>query len=231
MRGAALAALDKPSWWSALYSYLQYYWRDVLQLAVDHVIVVLISVVISTIVGVALGVATYRTERPRELVLAVTGTFLTIPSLALFGLFITIPGLGLGERSVIIGLVLYGLLPIVRNTVVGLRQVDPAIVESAQGMGMGRTQRLLRIELPLAWPVIVTGMRVSTLILIGIAAIGAYIKGPGLGELIFTGLSSIGSANALSQVLAGTLGVIILAILFDLVYVVISWITIPKGIR
>ncbi|MGI8701182.1 MAG: ABC transporter permease [Nocardioidaceae bacterium] len=223
--------MDKPSWWSQLHTYLQYYWRDVLQLAIDHVIVVLISVVLATVIGVALGVTTYRTERPRELVLAVTGTFLTIPSLALFGLFIVIPGLGLGERSVVVGLVMYGLLPIVRNTIVGLRQVDPAIVESAQGMGMGRTQRLLRIELPLAWPVIVTGMRVSTLILIGIAAIGAYIKGPGLGELIFAGLSSIGSANALSQVLAGTLGVIILAILFDLVYVVISWITIPKGIR
>lgn len=221
----------KPSWWEALRTYLKYYWRDVLQLAVDHAIVVIISVVLATIVGVALGVATYRTNRPRDLVLAVTGTFLTIPSLALFGLFITIPGLGLGERSVIVGLVLYGLLPIVRNTIVGLRQVDPAIVESAQGMGMGRTQRLLRIELPLAWPVIVTGMRVSTLILIGIAAIGAYINGPGLGELIFTGLASIGSATALSQVLAGTFGVIILAILFDLVYVVISWVTIPKGIR
>ncbi|MEJ7628981.1 MAG: ABC transporter permease [Nocardioidaceae bacterium] len=222
---------SKPSWWSQLHTYLQYYWRDVLQLAVDHTIVVLISVVLATVLGVALGVATYRTNRPRDLVLAVTGTFLTIPSLALFGLFIAIPGLGLGQRSVIVGLVMYGLLPIVRNTIVGLREVDPAIVESAQGMGMGRTQRLLRIELPLAWPVIVTGMRVSTLILIGIAAIGAYINGPGLGELIFTGLASIGSATALSQVLAGTLGVIILAILFDLVYVVISWVTVPKGIR
>ncbi len=222
---------SKPGWWSALRTYLKYYWRDVLQLAIDHAVVVAISVVIATVIGVALGVATYRTDRPRDLVLAVTGTFLTIPSLALFGLFIAVPGLGLGARSVVVALVMYGLLPIVRNTVVGLREVDPAIVESAQGMGMGRTQRLLRIELPLAWPVIVTGMRVSTLILIGIAAIGAYIRGPGLGKLIFSGLSQIGGATALSQVLAGTLGVIILAILFDLVYVVISWITVPKGIR
>jgi osmoprotectant transport system permease protein len=127
--------------------------------------------------------------------------------------------------------VLYGLLPIVRNTIVGLREVDPAVVESAQGMGMGRTQRLLRIELPLAWPVIVTGMRVSTLILIGIAAIGAYIQGPGLGQLIFSGLSEIGSATALNEVLAGTAGVIVLAVLFDLVYVVISRLTIRRGIR
>jgi osmoprotectant transport system permease protein len=190
-----------------------------------------ISVAIATVVGVALGVATYRTDRPRELVLAVTGTILTIPSLALFGLFLGIPGLGLGSRSVVVALVLYGLLPIVRNTIVGLREVDPAVVESAQGMGMGRTQRLLRIELPLAWPVIVTGMRVSTLILIGIAAIGAYIQGPGLGQLIFSGLSEIGSATALNEVLAGTSGVIVLAVLFDLVYVVISRLTIRRGIR
>jgi osmoprotectant transport system permease protein len=219
------------SWWSSFVTYLQFTWHDVLQLAIDHVEVVVISVAIATVVGVALGVATYRTDRPRELVLAVTGTILTIPSLALFGLFLGIPGLGLGSRSVVVALVLYGLLPIVRNTIVGLREVDPAVVESAQGMGMGRTQRLLRIELPLAWPVIVTGMRVSTLILIGIAAIGAYIQGPGLGQLIFSGLSEIGSATALNEVLAGTAGVIVLAVLFDLVYVVISRLTIRRGIR
>jgi osmoprotectant transport system permease protein len=219
------------SWWSSFVTYLQFTWHDVVQLAIDHVEVVVISVAIATVVGVALGVATYRTDRPRELVLAVTGTILTIPSLALFGLFLGIPGLGLGSRSVVVALVLYGLLPIVRNTIVGLREVDPAVVESAQGMGMGRTQRLLRIELPLAWPVIVTGMRVSTLILIGIAAIGAYIQGPGLGQLIFSGLSEIGSATALNEVLAGTAGVIVLAVLFDLVYVLISRLTIRRGIR
>ena len=87
----------------------------------------------------------------------------------------------------VVALVMYSLLPIVGNTIVGLREVDPAIVESAQGMGMSRGQRLWRIELPLAWPVILTGMRVSTLITLGIAAIGAYINGPGLGNEIFAG--------------------------------------------
>lgn len=219
------------TWLQSFITYLEFAWEDLLGQAVDHVLVVAVSVGLATVIGVALGVATYRTERPRELVLAVTGTFLTIPSLALFGLFLAIPVLGLGARSVVVGLVMYGLLPIVRNTIVGLRSVDPAIVESAQGMGMGRWQRLLRIELPLAWPVVLTGMRVSTLILIGIAAIGAYINGPGLGEDIFDGLARIGSASALNLVLGGTLGVIILAILFDLLYVLIMRITIPKGIR
>ncbi len=222
---------DDVSWYSSFWTYLQLIWQDLIQLAIDHAILVIISVLISTVIGVGLGVLTYRTERPRELVLAVTGTFLTIPSLALFTLLIQVPLLGLGAKSVVVALVMYGLLPIVRNTIVGLREVDPAIVESAQGMGMGRAARLWRIELPLAWPVVLTGVRVATLLLIGIAAIGAYINGPGLGDQIFSGLAQIGSATALNQVLSGTLGVIVLAVLFDLVYVAIFRFTIPKGIR
>jgi len=203
----------------------------VLSDALAHVVLVLVSIALATVIGVALGVATYRTQRPRDLVLAVTGTFLTIPSLALFGIFIAIPFQGLGARSAVVGLVMYGLLPIVRNTIVGLREVDSAVVESAQGMGLGRWQRLLRVELPLAWPVILTGVRVSTLILVGIAAIGAYINGPGLGKQIFSGLAHIGGASALSEVLAGTLGIVVLAILFDLLYVAVGRVTIPRGIR
>jgi len=223
--------MEDEGWLSSFLTYLEFAWEDLLELSIEHALVVLVSLAIATVIGIGLGVATYRTDRPRDLVLAVTGTLLTIPSLALFGLFITLPGLGLGARSVVLGLVLYALLPIVRNTIVGLREVDPAVVESAQGMGMGRWQRLLRIELPLAWPVVLTGMRVSTLILIGIAAIGAYINGPGLGDIIFSGLAQIGSASALNLVLGGTLGIIVLAVLFDLVYVLIFRLTIAKGIR
>ena len=222
---------EETGWLSSFWTYLQFTWQDLIQLGIDHAIVVLIAVALATVIGVALGVATYQTDRARGIVLAVTGTFLTIPSLALFTLLIQLPGLGLGARSVIVALVMYALLPIVRNTIVGLREVDPAIVESAQGMGMGRVELLWRIELPLAWPVVLTGVRVSTLLLVGIAAIGAYINGPGLGDEIFSGLAQIGSATALNQVLSGTLGVIVLAILFDLVYVVIFRFTTSKGIR
>ncbi len=217
------------SWYESFWTYLEFSWQDLLQLGLDHALIVVISVLLATVIGVVLGVLTYRTERPRELVLAVTGTFLTIPSLALFTLLIQVPGLGLGAKSVIVALVMYGLLPIVRNTIVGLREVDSAIVESAQGMGMGRAARLWRIELPLAWPVVLTGIRVATLLLIGIAAIGAYINGPGLGEPIFG--ASVGSAVALNEVLSGTLGVIVLAVLFDFVYVVITRLTTSKGLR
>lgn len=209
--------------------YLGTNWEHILELTLEHVLLVAISVGIATFVGVGLGIATYRTERPREIVLAIAATFLTIPSLALFGLFIL--WLGLGWVPVVIALVMYGLLPITRNTVVGLRQVDRAVVESARGMGMGPARLLLRIELPLAWPVILTGMRVSTLIMLGIGAIGAYINGPGLGNDIFDGLARIGSPFALDIVLGGTLGVVVLAVLFDLFYTLINRATTSRGIR
>ncbi|MFC5994624.1 ABC transporter permease [Pseudonocardia hispaniensis] len=209
--------------------YLASRWAGLLDLAIQHAIITAVAVLIATVIGVGLGVATYRTERPRELVIAITSVFLTIPSLALFGLFI--PVFGLGTTPVVVALVMYALLPIVTNTIVGLRGVDPAIVESAQGMGMSRRLRLIRIELPLAWPVILTGMRVSTLITLGIAAIGAYIRGPGLGNDIFRGLARIGSPVALNLVLGGILGVIVLAVLFDLLYVLLNRLTTARGIR
>jgi osmoprotectant transport system permease protein len=200
-----------------------------LQLTLEHALVTLLAVAIAMVIGVGLGLATYRTQRPRELVLAVSAVFLTIPSLALFGLFI--PVFGLGWRSVVIALVMYALLPIVRNTIVGLREVDPALVESAQGMGMSRLRRLSRIELPLAWPVIVTGIRISTVIVVGIASIGAYINGPGLGSDMFRALSNPGSAQALNITLAAFLGVIVLAIVLDLFYVLVTRLTMSRGIR
>jgi osmoprotectant transport system permease protein len=105
------------------------------------------------------------------------------------------------------------------------------LVDAARGIGMSRAMRLMRVELPLAWPPILTGIRVSTQMLMGIAAIAAYASGPGLGNEIFRGLASLGSKNALNQVLAGTLGIIILALVFDAAYVLIGRLTIPRGIR
>jgi osmoprotectant transport system permease protein len=211
------------------FDYLLSRWDKLLELGLEHAVITGSAILIATVIGVGLGMATYNRERSGRFVLAVTSVFLTIPSLALFGLFIG--WIGIGTTPVVVALVMYSLLPIVANTIVGLREVDPAIVESAQGMGMGRMARLLRIELPLAWPVILTGMRVSTLIALGIAAIGAYIQGPGLGNDIFAGLSRTSSPNALNLVLGGTLGVVVLAILFDLLYVLLNRLTTSRGIR
>lgn len=210
-------------------SYLSSRWENLLELAVAHALVVLLSLVIATAIGVTAGVLVYRRERAAEVVLAVASTFLTIPSFALFGLLV--PVLGLGWTPTVFALVMYALLPIVRNTVVGLRSVDPAITESAQGMGMSGLQRLLRIELPIAWPVVLTGMRVATLIIVGIAAVAAYVNGPGLGTDIFTGISRIGSAVALNQVLGAVLGIVLLALLYDAFFAVLGKLTTSKGLE
>jgi osmoprotectant transport system permease protein len=211
------------------FEYMAYSWDHVLELAIGHVLVVAISLALDIVIGVGLGVLVYRRERVANVVLAITSTFLTIPSLALFGLFI--PIFGLGYLPAVVALVMYGLLPILRNTVTGLQSVDPAVAESAQGMGMSVRDRLWRIELPLAWPVIIAGVRVSTMLLLGIAAIAAVVNGPGLGEDIFAGLARIGGANALNLVLGGTVGIIVLAILFDTFFNVLGRLTTSRGIR
>jgi len=198
-------------------------------LTIEHLVMVIVSVAISTVIGVTLGVLTYRTAGPRRAALAITGIFLTIPSFALFGLLVA--PLGLGATPAVIALVMYGLLPIVRNTIAGLRSVDPAIVESAQGMGMGRYRRLLRIELPLAWPVIITGIRVAAVIIVGIAAIAAVINGPGLGKDIFRALERVGTPTAVPQALSAVLGIIAIAIVIDLGFVLLARLTTSRGIR
>lgn len=203
--------------------------EDMLQLGIEHIVLVGISVLLSSVIGVVLGIATYRTDRPREIVLAVTSAFLTIPSFALF--ILLIGPLGIGARPVVVALTMYGLLPVVRNTITGLREVDPATVESAQGMGMSRGQRLLRIEMPMAWPVILTGVRVTTLILVGIATIGAIVDGPGYGTFIFDGLARVGSPVAVNLVLGGMLGVVVVAILFDAAFTLLGRLTTSRGLQ
>ena len=202
---------------------------DMLTLGLEHAALVGVALLLASLIGVGLGVATYRRPRAREVVLAVTGTFLTIPSFALYVLLIG--PLGLGAAPVVVALTLYGLLPVVRNTITGLREVPVAIVESAQGMGMSSRQRLLRIELPLAWPVILTGVRVAALILVGVATIGAVVLGPGYGGLIFRGLARVGSPLAVDLVLAGMIGVIVVAVLYDLALTLLARLTTPRGIR
>ena len=213
----------------SIIDYLQAQGDRLFGLAIEHLAIVAISVSISTVIGVILGILTYRTDRPRAAALSVTGIFLTIPSFALFGLLIA--PLGLGATPAIVALVMYGLLPIVRNTITGLRSVDPAIVESAQGMGMGRTARLFKIELPMAWPIIITGIRVAAVIIVGIAAIAAVVNGPGLGKDIFRALARVGTPTAVPQAVSAVLFIIAIAIAIDLLFVGIARLTTSKGIR
>lgn len=213
----------------SFWEFLQRRGDDMVSLGLQHIVVVGVALLMSTAVSMAIGVATYRVEWAREMVLALSGVIFTIPTFALLVLFIA--PVGLGAKNVVLTLSLYGLMPIMRNTIAGLREVDPAVIEAAAGMGMSRRQTLLRIELPLAWPVIITGIRMTALLMVAGAAIGAIVLGPGYGEFIFTGLYRVGTDVALNLVLAGILGVVIVAILFDIVFTILRRLTTSRGIR
>jgi osmoprotectant transport system permease protein len=212
-----------------LVSYLQENRDIVLFLAQQHIELVLLSVSISAVIGVGMALLTQSMPRLRRTLLSVTGTLLTIPSFALFALMI--PVLGLGVKPTVVALAIYGVFPILGNAVAGLEGVDHAVVDAARGLGMGNGMRMRTVVLPLAWPVILNGIRTATIMLVATAAIGAVVRGPGLGELIFRGLERIGGANALEQALAGVLGVVVVALILDLIFLAIARLTALRGLN
>lgn len=178
-----------------------------------HLLIVAISIAIAAAVGLVLGVGAARSSWFGTVVLAVTSTLITLPSFALFGLLSI--WVGLGNPPVIAGLALYALLPITRNTRAGILAVDPAVVEAARGMGMSGAQLLARVELPLAVPVILAGLRQATVLVVAIATVGATVGSNDLGQPI---LAAIGrSTGTLDAVLAGIIPVAAIGILADLV--------------
>ena len=179
------------------------------ELLVNHVIVVLDSVWLALLLGVPLGILATYNDRLGSVLLWTAGMLMTIPSVALFGLLI--PLVGIGEIPVVIALVLYAQLPIIRNTYLGLTQVDDATIEAGRGMGMTKTQRLWRLQLPQAIPVIMAGVRNAVVILVGIAAIGAFIGANNLGNPIFNGISEAYPA----AIVVSTIIVSLLALAFD----------------
>ena len=213
----------------ALWEYIAAHHSQLLFDSYQHVSAVVQSVLIATVVGVAIGVMTYRNPLASNLATATSSVILTVPAFALLGLLI--PVFGLGVVPSVAALVLYSLLPIIRNTIVGLNAVDPALTDAARGLGMGRISTLGRVELRLVWPSILSAMRVSTQMSMGVLAIAAYVKGPGLGNIIFAGLARVGSPTAIPMALTGTLLIVILALLLDAILVLIGRLTTSKGIR
>ena len=196
----------------------------------QHLLLTLYSTVLVLIIAVPVGIAISRpsARRFQGPVLALGGFAQALPP---FGVLLLLGFWQFGVRTAVIGLTLAALLPVLRNTVVGLQQVDRSLIEAARGMGMSARQTLRSVEIPLAIPVIVAGLRVATVLIVGIAAIAAAVNGPGLGEDIFSGLSRIGSASAVNYVLGGMLGVVVLAILFDAAYAGLARLTTARGIR
>ena len=202
---------------------------QIAQQALQHLSLVVQCVLLGTVIALLVAMAVYRSPRATALANGVSAVGLTIPAFALLGILLA--PFGFGITPAVIAVTFYAALPVLRNAVVGLAGVDPSLVESARGMGMSRLATLLRVEVPLAWPVILAGVRTSTQMVMGIAAIAAYVLGPGLGGFIFTGLSRLGGANAVNSALTGTIAVVLLALVLDLLLVLAGRLTTPRGIR
>ena len=185
---------------------------EVLELTLEHLWMVVASTLLAVLIGIPLGILITRRPAWNKPVLGSANVIQTIPSLALFGFLLPVPWLGArSERLAILALTLYALLPLIRNTYAGIKGVDPAVVEAGRGMGMTDRQLLFRVELPLALGVIIAGVRVATVISVGVATIAAAIGAGGLGEYIFRGLAMVNN----QLILAGAIPAAALALLAD----------------
>jgi osmoprotectant transport system permease protein len=185
---------------------------EVAELTLEHVWLVGVSMVLAVAVGIPLGIAITRWPSLNKPVLGSANVIQTIPSLALFGFLLPAPWIGArADRLAILALTLYALLPLIRNTYAGIKGVDPAVVEAGRGMGLTNRQLLFQVELPLALGVIIAGIRVATVLLIGLTTIAAAIGAGGLGEYIFRGLAMVNNA----VILAGAIPAAALALLAD----------------
>ncbi|MFQ5678842.1 MAG: ABC transporter permease [Gemmatimonadota bacterium] len=193
-------------------AYVAAHWREVALHAAEHVYLVGVSVAIATAAGVPLGILLTRRAHYRGPVLGSANVLQTIPSLALLGFLIPVPFVGgLGAKPALVALVAYALLPIIRNTYEGIRGIDPAITEAGRAMGMTDGQLLRQVELPLALGVILAGIRLATVIGIGVATIAAFIGAGGLGVFIFQGISLVDN----DVILAGAVPAALLALAAD----------------
>ena len=204
-------------------------WEQILFASWQHFSLVLQCLVLATVLAVALAALCYRSRRLTSVANNVSAVGLTIPSFALIGLLIA--PLGFGVTPAVVVVTFFAALPVLRNALVGLAGIPHETVEAARGLGMSRAATFLRVELPMAWPVIQAGMRVSAQMVMGVAAIAAYVLGPGLGGFIFSGLSRLGGANSLASVVTGVVAVVVVALLLDGLLVLLGRLTTSRGVR
>jgi len=203
---------------------------SIIRLTVEHIEIVGVGVGFAILTGVPLGIAITANERAARVVLYLAAILMTIPSVALFGLMIpvlSLIGQGIGFLPTVIALFLYSQLPIVRNTYTAITNIDPALREAARGIGMTTRQRLWKVEIPIALPIIMAGVRMAVVINVGIAAVAAYIGVGGLGKLISRGISQ----SDPRQLIAGAILVSVLAIAADYGLGWVQRLLTPKGLR
>jgi len=214
--------------WHYLTDFIQFFVskiETIQRLTLEHLEMTLLAVFIAILIGIPLGILLTRCKALSTVVLGVASIIQTIPSLALLGFMI--PILGIGMKPAVVALFLYALLPIIRNTYTGIDNVDAPIIEAGKGMGLTNFQILYKVELPLALPVIMAGVRTSTVINVGIATLCALIGAGGLGQLIFRGISMVNS----QLILAGAFPAALLALLLDFLLGRLERLITPKGLK
>lgn len=211
--------------WQQLVQQTQLRWDEVVTATSVHIQLVFFSMIIATVIAVSLGILVTRVPQLKTVVLGGTGILQTIPSLALLGFMI--PIFGIGVKTAIAALFLYSLLPIMRNTYTGIKEVDSATIEAARGMGMTSAQILFRVELPLALPTIMAGIRTAAVINVGNATLAAFIGAGGLGDFIFLGITR----GIDGLILLGAIPAALLAILIESLFTLIERWSTPKGLR
>jgi osmoprotectant transport system permease protein len=194
-----------------IFVYMGNNWGHLVELTIDHILMVVYGMVLAVLVGVPLGIVCAKKEKLAPLILSVANIIQIIPSLALLAILMLY--FGLGFTTVVVGLFLYSLLPIIRNTYVGLKEVDEHVLEAGTGVGMTPMQLLTKIQLPLSLPFVMAGLRVAAVIAVGVASIAPYIGGDGLGREIVSGIN--GRDNI--KIYAGAIPAALLAIIADLV--------------
>lgn len=209
--------------WTRFADVLVNRWDMIMTSLWQHVYISMTSMLIALCIAIPLGIALTRRKSIADSAIAFTGIFQTIPSIALFGFLL--PIVGIGVKPTIIALVLYALLPIVRNVYTGIVEVNSSIVDAGRGMGMTDWQILRIIELPLALPVIMAGVRTATISTIGVTTIAAFVGAGGLGEIIFRGVSMLRT----ELILAGAIPAALLAILTDFVLKRVEQRVVPRG--
>ena len=210
-------------------SYISDRWPQLLSASWQHFSLVTQCLLLATVLAIIIAALCYRNKTLSELANSVSAVGLTIPSFALIGLMMA--PLGFGVAPAVVVVTFYCLLPILRNALVGLAGVDRSLIEAARGIGMSSATTFFKVELPIAWPVILEGMRVSAQMTMGVAAISAYVLGPGLGSFIFSGLSRMGGANSLEAVLTAVIAVALIALILDGLLLLLGRLTISRGIR
>ena len=209
----------------SLFNYMSQHFSQITELLLEHIVMTVIAVGLAIVIGVPLGILISYVKRLSGPIVGVANVIQAVPSMALLGL--AIPLLGIGTLPAVVMVIIYSLLPIIKNTYIGISGIDPAMVEAARGIGLTRWQVLYKVKLPMALPVIMAGVRISAVTAVGLMTMAAFIGAGGLGYLVFSGIRTVNNL----QILAGAIPACILALIVDFLMGIVEKLVTPVSLQ